>query len=119
MTEDTQLTTEERDGIVVARVSGEVDLANAPRLSRSLVKAMPNDAVGMVIDLSDTTYLDSSGVSLVFELAERMQSRQQKLRVALPEDAPLRRVLRIVNLESVVPIAVTVEDAEEQIKQDE
>jgi anti-sigma B factor antagonist len=111
------LTTETVDGVVVAHVAGEVDLANAARVGRALSRAIPNDAVGVVIDLSQTTYLDSSGVSLVFELAERLQSRQQHLRVALPQDAPLRRVLRVVNLESVVPIVVTVEEATDQIRQ--
>jgi anti-anti-sigma factor len=110
------LTTETRDGVVVAHVAGEVDLANSARLGRALSRAIPNDAVGVVIDLSETTYLDSSGVSLVFELAERLHSRQQHLCVALPEDAPLRRVLRVVNLESVVPIVVTVDAAAEEIR---
>jgi anti-anti-sigma factor len=117
MNEQGLLTTEQSDGIVVAHVNGEIDLANAPKLGRALMRAIPNDAVGVVIDLSGTTYLDSSGVSLVFELAERVQARQQQLRVALPEDAPLRRVLRVVSLESVVPIRPSVEVATEEIRQ--
>jgi anti-anti-sigma factor len=116
MTEDRLLTTEDRDGVVVAHVTGEVDLANAPRLGRALARAIPNDAVGVVIDLSATTYLDSSGVSVVFDLAERLHARQQHMRVALPEDAPLRRVLRVVNLEAVVPIVVTADAAAEEIR---
>jgi anti-anti-sigma factor len=118
VSEDALLTTEDHDGVVVAHVAGEVDLANAPRLGRALTRAIPNDAVGVVIDLSATTYLDSSGVSLVFDLAERLHARQQQVRVALPEDAPLRRVLRVVNLESVVPILVTAEAAEEEIRRE-
>jgi anti-anti-sigma factor len=118
VTDEASLSTEDRDGVVVAHVSGEVDLANAARLGRALTRAIPNDAVGVVIDLSSTTYLDSSGVSLVFDLAERLQARQQLVRVALPEDAPLRRVLRVVNLEAVVPIVVTAEAAAEEIKRE-
>jgi len=114
---DPMLSTEDRDGVMIARVSGEVDLANAARLGRALARAIPNDAVGVVIDLSGTTYLDSSGVSLVFDLAERMKARQQELRVAVPEDAPLRRVLRVVNLESVVPIVPTADAAVAEIRQ--
>ena len=51
-------------------------------------------------DQTQTAYLDSSGVSLVFELAERLNSRQQHVRVVVPEDAPLRRV------QSGPPVAV-------------
>lgn len=118
MSDERLLRTEDRDGVVVAHVTGEVDLANAARLGRALASAIPNDAVGVVIDLSSTTYLDSSGVSLVFDLAERLQARQQLVRVALPEDAPLRRVLRVVNLEAVVPIVVTADAAEEEIRRE-
>jgi anti-anti-sigma factor len=108
--------TEDRDGVVVARIVGEVDLSNAARVESLLSRAVPNDAVGLVIDLSETTYLDSSGVSLVFQLAERLQTRQQLIRVAAPDDAPLRRVLRVVNLDSVVPMSSSAEDAVEEIR---
>ena len=118
MNEDTILSTEEQDGVVVAHVTGEVDLANSAKLGRALARAIPNDAVGVVIDLSATTYLDSSGVSLVFDLVERLHSRRQLVRVALPEDAPLRRVLRVVNLEAVVPIVVTAEAGAEEIRRE-
>src|SRR5436853_3483263 len=117
MSADPMLSTEDRDGVMVAHVTGEVDLANAARLGRALARAIPNDAVGVVIDLSSTTYLDSSGVSLVFDLAERLKARQQLVRVALPEDAPLRRVLRVVNLESVAPIVASQGDAVAAIRQ--
>jgi anti-anti-sigma factor len=117
MSDQVVLTIEDQDGVVVAYVEGEIDLASAPRLGRELASAIPNDVVGVVIDLSGTTYLDSSGVSLVFELAERMHARQQQLRLALPDGAPLRRVLRVVNLESVVPIATTVEAAAAEIRE--
>jgi anti-anti-sigma factor len=74
------------DDVVVARVSGE-------------------------IDLTATAYLDSSGVHLLFDLAERLQRRQQQLRVVVPEDAPVRRVLRIVELDETVPVTASVEEA--------
>ena len=118
MNAEPMLSTEDRGGVMIARVTGEVDLANAARLGRALTRAIPNDAVGVVIDLSETSYLDSSGVSLVFDLAERMKSRQQELRVAVPADAPLRRVLQVVNLESVVPILTTADDAVAEIRRE-
>jgi anti-sigma B factor antagonist len=116
MSEGDIVRAENRDGVVVARIVGEVDLSNAPRVEALLARAVPNDAVGVVVDLSETTYLDSSGVSLVFQLAEQLQTRQQQMRVAAPDDAPLRRVLRVVNLESVVPISPSADEAVEEIR---
>jgi anti-anti-sigma factor len=99
------------DDVVVARLSGEIDLSNAADVGESLSAAVPNTALGLVIDLTATAYLDSSGVHLLFDLAERLQRRQQQLRVVVPEGAPVRRVLRIVELDESVPMTATVEEA--------
>ena len=108
---DSQLGLQELDGVVVARLDGEIDLSNARELGSRLTDAMPNAALGLVIDLSGTTYLDSSGIHLMFELAERLHGRQQQVRIAVPEDAPVRRVLNVVAVETQIPIAADVDAA--------
>jgi anti-anti-sigma factor len=117
VTEGADVRVEERTGVVIAHIAGEVDLSNADRLGQKIARAVPNSALGVVIDLSETSYLDSSGISIVFQLVERLNGRQQLVRVAVPEDAPLRRVLSVVSMESVVPITATAEAAEEEIRQ--
>jgi anti-anti-sigma factor len=99
------------EDVVVARLTGEIDLSNAGDVGEALSTAVPNTALGLVIDLTATAYLDSSGVHLLFDLAERLQRRQQQLRVVVPEGAPVRRVLRIVELDDTVPVTPTVEEA--------
>jgi len=106
----------EGDDVVVARVAGEIDLSNASQIGEDLSAAVPNSALGLVIDLGRTDYLDSSGVHLVFDLAERLRRRQQQLRVVVPEGAPMRRVLRIVELDQSVPVMATVDEAVAQIR---
>ena len=96
------------DGVVIARPSGEIDLANARAIGSLVTGAVPNDAAGVVLDLSDTTYLDSSGVHLVFDLAERLSSRQQRLALVVPEGARIRRVLDLVNVRATVPVELDV-----------
>jgi anti-anti-sigma factor len=108
---------EPEEGVVVARLKGEVDLSNAGLLSTELTEAIPNSALGVVLDLSGTTYLDSSGVQLVFDLADRLSGRQQRLSVAVPEDAPIRRVLSVVELESAVPITTSVDEAAAHVRE--
>jgi anti-anti-sigma factor len=104
------------DDVVVARLSGEIDLSNAADVGEQLAAAVPNVALGLVIDLTATAYLDSSGVHLLFDLGERLQRRQQQLRVVVPEGGPIRRVLRIVELDATVPVLPSVEEAVEQIR---
>jgi len=71
--------------------------------------------MAVVVDLTDVQYLDSSGVQLLFELAERLTGRQQRMAVAVPADAPARRVLDIVALDSTAPIADTRSEAIERV----
>jgi anti-anti-sigma factor len=99
------------DDIVIARLVGEIDLSNARSIGSLVAGAVPNDAAGVVLDLSETTYLDSSGVHLVFNLAERLSDRQQRLVLVVPEASRIRRVLDLVNVEATVPVERTLEAA--------
>jgi len=49
----------------VIRLSGEVDLSNADELRSDIVQAVPHEASGVVLDLTETTYLDSTGIRLL------------------------------------------------------
>lgn len=102
---------EERDGVLVARIAGEVDGSNAVELGRALGEKLPTSAHGLVLDLSSVDYLDSAGVELLFGLARRLGDRRQRLRLGIPASSPVRRVLEICDIGSVAPIADTVEDA--------
>jgi anti-anti-sigma factor len=99
------------DDVVIARISGEVDLSNAAAVGEQLAGAVPNTALGLVVDLTATAYLDSSGVHLVFDLADRLRQRQQQMRIVAPEGAPVRRILRIVEMGGTVPVLAAVDAA--------
>ena len=106
----------EHDGdVVIAILAGEVDPSNARALGRELTAAVPNDAIGVVLDLTDVQYIDSSGVQLIFELAERLEGRQQRFVVAVPEGAPARRVLEIVALDETATIVPSRTEARAQL----
>ena len=92
------------DRVVIAALPDEIDLANARGITSMVSAAVPNEAVGVVLDLSGTSYLDSSGVHLVFDLADRLAARQQTLVLAVPEGANVRRVLELVDVTVVAPL---------------
>jgi anti-anti-sigma factor len=115
MTELAQIAVERQGDVFIAILTGEIDPSNARDLSRELTDAVPNAAMGVVLDLSAVQYLDSSGVQLLFELADRLAARQQRLAVAVPPDAPARRVLEIVALDTTAPVADSREQALEQL----
>ncbi len=83
----------QRGTVVGARVAGEIDLANATDLQRDIAAVVSNDATGLVLDLSGLTFMDSSGIHMLFGLNERLRVRAQRLAVVLPRGNPARRVL--------------------------
>jgi anti-sigma B factor antagonist len=103
-------------GVVVARIEGEIDASNSALVEDRLTAAVPNSALGMVLDLSDLSFVDSSGVELFFRLGERLEDRRQRLAVTLPEDSPVRRVFEIVRFSEQLPLAGSVEEAGTQLR---
>ncbi len=95
---------ESRGGRLVLRVRGEIDMTNAPDLLAEMERGVPNGADDVVVDLSETRYLDSVGVRLLFELANRLESRRHKLRVVAPEKTAVRAVLDIAGFGTIVPV---------------
>jgi anti-anti-sigma factor len=95
----------ETDGDVeLARVAGEVDASNVADLSQRLLEAVSNKARALVLDLTETSYIDSSGISLIFDAAARMRNRRQKLRLVVTPRSFVGEVLAAVSMEDSVPI---------------
>jgi anti-anti-sigma factor len=97
--------------VSVVTVGGEVGVIQAHDLRELLMGAVRNEDLGMVVDLSGASYIDSVGVSLLFELAERLAERQLRMAVVLPDGGLVERVLTIVNLDSVAEIHRTLDGA--------
>jgi anti-anti-sigma factor len=87
------------DDVVVARVGGDIDLANTPGISAKVLDAVPNDALGLVIDLSDVRYIDSVGIRMLFNFVRTLHASRQGMAIALPENSPVRKLLKITHLD--------------------
>lgn len=111
MTELATVTFEEHHGVFVAHLRGQIDMSNAETLMGMLGRAIPNTAVGMVLDVSDVIYLDSAGIRLVFELARRVRHRGQRLGLVIGKATAIQRVLQLTDVSAVVPVYGAVEEA--------
>jgi anti-anti-sigma factor len=116
VTEHPNVTIAADDGIVLASLSGEIDLSNAAEITDALLGRVPNEALGLVIDLSEVSYIDSAGVRMLAELDHRLGWRAQTLRVVAPEESRSRRVLEIAGLERVLSLDTTVEAARTSVR---
>ena len=98
------LTASEHGASLVLIISGEVDISNIDSIAEAIY-ALPNTEEGLLIDLSGVSYLDSSAVSLLHDLAMRLRSRAQRMIVVSPPETPPRRILDLTALYVNAPIA--------------
>jgi anti-anti-sigma factor len=102
------VTAHENSPGLVATISGEVDISNIDSISEAIY-GLPNTEEGLLIDLTAVTYLDSSAVSLLHDLAMRLRSRAQRMIVVSPPSTPPRRILDLTALYVNAPVADTLD----------
>lgn len=100
---------EERGEVLIAAIEGEIDSSNAAAVRMAVAERLPSTASTLVLDLSAVSYLDSSGVHLLFELGRGLAARRQALRLVVPQAAPMRRVLELCAVDGVAPIDTDLE----------
>ena len=74
----------ERDGCVIAALSGELDVASAPALREELLGLLRPGASRLVVDLSSVGYADASGVAVLVGTGRRCGLLGGWLRLASP-----------------------------------
>jgi anti-sigma B factor antagonist len=100
----------DQDGCAVVAVRGEVDLATAPALKNRLLELVADGVREIVVDLTATEFLDSTGLGAVVAAYKRVRAHDGHLRL-VATSARVKRVFEITNLDRVVPIFTSVEEA--------
>ncbi|MFM6850390.1 MAG: STAS domain-containing protein [Terrabacter sp.] len=94
-----------RDGSThLVHITGEVDLSNARDVIDGVGHAVPDDVTLIVLDLTDTTYIDSAAIASLFRLSERLRDRRQDLRLVVPQGSPIRAVVELTRLSQVIAV---------------
>ena len=104
MSELATVTATDLEGARLVSVSGEIDLSNVDAVTAAISGSIPSDASLVIVDLSETAYLDSAGLAMLFRFAERLGYSRQELRLVVPPDSPVRRVLELTNLDRVIRV---------------
>jgi len=107
MTELAEVEATDLDHTRLVRISGEIDLSNAHDVLAAIGDAVRSEAISIIVDLSGVTFLDSSGISMLFRLRERIGFSRQELRLVVPLVSPIRRVLELTRVSDVIPIQDT------------
>ena len=98
------------DARPVVHIRGDIEFLNADAVLADILAAVPCDEP-LILDLTQTTHLDSSGVRVLFAVAERLQDRHQRLVLVATDEAVLRRVVALTKLDELVPLVATIDEA--------
>jgi anti-sigma B factor antagonist len=87
------------------RVRGELDLATAPQLAEAVDAVLATAPRSMVLDLTDTSFMDSSGARQLAWSARRSTRGGVRLQVVCPRgNRSVRLVIDLLELQALVPI---------------
>ena len=94
----------------VVAVRGEIDLFTAPELKQKLTDAIESGKNRIVVDLSDTTFLDSTALGVLIGAVKRLRSREGAL-VIVNVDQNIAKTFEITGLDQIFTILSTRDDA--------
>lgn len=95
-----ELTTDQRDGIAVVTVAGEVDASSVSQLRSHLDDLLAQGDHNFVIDLTDVAFMDSSGLATLVQLFKRVRIGEGDVRLCGLQPK-VQRVFELIRLDRV------------------
>jgi anti-sigma B factor antagonist len=100
---------EQQGKATIVRLAGELDLYNADEARDALADASEQDPERIVIDLSEISFVDSTGLGVLVAARSKLKNRRALL-LAAPKPET-RRALEISGLDRFLAVHETVEEA--------
>jgi anti-sigma B factor antagonist len=100
----------ERDELVAVCLEGEFDLTNATVLGDEIDRILESGN-GVIVDLSETTFIDSSVIHVLMRAAKTATGRERTIVLQLGTAAVVERALEISGIERLLPRAHDREEA--------
>ncbi len=102
------------DDAYVIALAGEVDLYTAPELKQQLLDVIGQGAKEVVVDLSDTTFIDSTTLGVLVGGVKRLRPNGGQVSLVC-SDRNITKIFEITGLDKVFPIYATRAEAVETI----
>jgi anti-sigma B factor antagonist len=102
------------DSSYVISLAGEVDLYTAPEFKQQLLDAIGQGAKQVIVDFSDTTFIDSTTLGVLVGGVKRLRTNDGQLSLVC-NDRNITKIFEITGLDRVFSIYPTRDEALEQI----
>ena len=98
------------DDTHVVSVAGEIDLFTAPEFKQRMSAPIDEGRSNLIVDLSRTTFIDSSSLGVLIGAHRRLKLRGGSL-VVVCDDEAIAKTFKITGLDGVFTLAPSVEAA--------
>jgi len=101
-------------GDFLVALTGEVDLYTAPELKQELLRLVEEGARRIIVDLTDTTFIDSTMLSVLLSTVKRLRPNGGQLGIVC-SDRSIRKIFEITLLDRVFPIFESRDEAIDEL----
>ena len=97
----------------VLTVTGEIDMATAPRFRQRLLGVISAGVQNVVIDLSGVDFIDSTGLGVLMGAAKRVRSTGGDIRLVM-SGSRLAELIELTRLDRVLDVFDSISAATEE-----
>ena len=94
----------------IVRLPAEIDLTIADPLREALLTVLNQGALGLIADMTATTFCDSAGIMALVRAARRAAAGDATMRIVVTA-APVLRILDLVGIDRLIDIHPSVSAA--------
>ena len=106
------------DDVYVIALTGEIDLYTAPEFKQQLLDVVGQGAKSVVVDLTETTFIDSTTLGVLVGGVKRLRETGGQLSI-VSSDRNITKIFEITGLNRVFPLHATRAQALESVGVDE
>lgn len=99
---------EKKSNYTLARMTGSLELSQAPRLSEAL--CLNSMADNIVLDMSGVDFMDSAGLGSLMQVLRGFAESDRRIVIANPSPI-VGRTLHLMGVDRIVPIMDTLKSA--------
>jgi anti-sigma B factor antagonist len=89
---------------IVITPQGDIDVATVPEFREALADAAGEPSAGLVVDLSEVAFIDSSGLRVILEVNEQLRRERRELAVVAPRGTAAAVVLTLAGLRRTLAV---------------
>jgi anti-sigma B factor antagonist len=98
-----EMATSELDGYTIVAVTGELDVYTAPLLEASLGELVAGGKHDIIVDLTNTSFMDSTGLGLLIKALKWTREHDGSLKIVASAEKILK-VFRVTGLDTVMSL---------------